>query len=142
MSNLAINGKFYSWAQVRFNFLGRSVTEVVAIKYEEMDEIKDVKAVGKKKIGYTQDNTTAEGSITILAEALENIQRVLPQGSTIMDIAPFDITVSYLSDNGIVVSHVLERVKFTKNSREASSGNSDAISVEIPLFITDINWAA
>lgn len=138
----AINGKYYSWSSIRFTFLGRLVNTVSGIKYEEVDEIKDVKAVGTKKIGYTQDNTTTEGSITLLAETLDDLQRSLPPGKRIQDIAPFDITVSYIDDVGILVTHVLQGVKLTKNSREGSSGSADAITVEIPLFISDINWAA
>ena len=138
----AINGKYYSWSSIRFNFLGRSVTTVTAIKYEDADEFKDVKAVGKAKIGYTQDNQTEEGSITLLAETLDDLQKSLPAGKRIQDIAPFDITVSYLDDVGSLVTHVLEGVKLTKNSREGSTGSADALTVEIPLFISRINWAA
>lgn len=142
MNDVTINGQYYSYASIRFNFLGRSVTNVQAIKYEDMDEFKDVKGVGGEKIGYTQDNTTTEGSITLLAETLEAMQRSLPSGKRIQDIAPFDITVSYQDAAGILNTHVLERVKLTKNSREGSVGSADALTVEIPLFITKINWAA
>lgn len=138
----AINGRYYSWSSIRFNFLGRSVTTVQGIKYKEADEFKEVKAVGNKKIGYTQDNTTTDGSITLLAETLENLQRSLPKGKRIQDIAPFDITVSFIDDAGLLVTHVLQRVKLTENSREGKSGSADAISVEIPLYIHDIDWAA
>lgn len=140
--DVVINGKYYSWANIRFNFLGRSVTEVTAIKYEESDEFKDVKAVGTKKLGFTQDNTTTEGSITLLAETLEDLSRALPGRKRIQDIAPFDITVSFMDTNGIVQTHVLEGCKFMKNGREATAGNADALTTEIPLFITDINWNA
>lgn len=138
----AINGKYYSWSSIRFNFFGLSVTGVTAISYEEADEINPVRAVGSKQIGFTQDNTTASGSITLLAEELEKMQRALPKGKRIQDISAFPITVSYQDDNGLVVSHVLKGVKLSKNSRSASAGSSDAIAVEIPLFIMDIDWAA
>lgn len=140
--DIVINGKYYSWASIRFNFLGRSVTEVQAIKYEEVSEFKDVKGVGSKKLGFTQDNDTTEGSITLFADTLEDLQRALPARKRLQDIAPFDITVSFQDSFGVVQSHVLERCKFTKNGREGTSGNADAIATEIPLFITDINWNA
>jgi len=138
----AINGKYYSWSSIRFNFLGRSVATVLAIDYEEVDEFQDVKAVGSKKVGFVQDNTTTNGSITLLAETLEQLQRSLPAGKRIQDIAPFDVTISYRDDAGLLNSHVLKGVKLTKNSRKASSGSSEAMGVEIPLFISDIDWAA
>lgn len=138
----AINGRYYSYSSIRFNFLGRSVTTVTAIKYEESDEFNDVKAVGSKKIGYTQDNTTVNGSITLLAETLDQLQKTLPGRKRIQDIAPFDITVSYVDDSGLLITHVLERVKLTKNSREGSAGSTDALTVEIPLHIHNIDWNA
>lgn len=137
----AINGQFYSWASIRFNFLGSSFSTVTAIKYEELDEISGVKAVGSKKLGYTQDNTTTDGSISILVETLEKIAKKVPNGR-LQDIAPFPITVSYVDALGNLVSHRLIGCKFTKNSREATTGSSDALSVEIPLYIHDINWKA
>ncbi len=137
----AINGQFYSWSKIRFNFLGSSFSTITAIKYEEVDEINDVKSVGGKKLGYTQDNTTTNGSISILAETLEKIAKKIPNGR-LQDIAPFPITVSYVDALGDLVSHVLIGCKFTKNSREATAGSSDALAVEIPLYIHDINWKA
>jgi hypothetical protein len=142
VNNQAINGQFYSWSRIRFNFLGTSFSTITAIKYQEEDEVKGVKGVGNKKLGFTQDNTETEGSISILAETLEAIVKRLPKGKRLQDIVPFPITVSYLDGAGNLVAHVLEGCKFTKNSREASSGSSDALSVEIPLYIHDINWQA
>ena len=137
--NPSINGKFYSWGSIRFNFLGSSFSTVTAVKYEETEEIKGVKAVGSKQIGYTQGNTETNGSISILAETLERIAQKVPNGR-LQDILPFPITVSYMDALGNLVTHILQGCKFTKNSREASAGNTDALSVEIPLYIHDINW--
>lgn len=137
----AINGQFYSWSKIRFNFLGSSFSTVTAIKYEEVDEINGVKAVGNKDIGYTQDNTATTGSISILAETLEKLANKIPNGR-LQDIPPFPITVSYVDALGNLVSHRLIGCKFKSNSREATSGSSDALAVEIPLYIFDINWKA
>jgi hypothetical protein len=137
----AINGQFYSWSKIRFNFLGASFSTVTNIKYEELDEINDVKGVGSKKLGYTQDNTTTSGSISILVETIEKIAHQVPNGR-LQDIPPFPITVSYVDALGNLVAHRLVGCKFTKNSREAIAGSSDALSVEIPLYIHDINWKA
>lgn len=142
VNNPAINGRFYSWASIRFNFLGMSVNTVVKISYGDEDEIKGVKGVGNKKIGYTQDNTEANGSIGLLAETFEALVRRLPPGKRIQEIAPFPITVSFVDDAGGLNSHVLIGCKIIKNSREASAGSSDAISVESPLYIHDIDWQA
>lgn len=140
--NPLINNQFYSWASIRFNFLGLSVSTVTKISYSEEDEIKSVRAVGSKKLGYTQDNTETTGSISILAETFEALVRKLPPGTRIQDMAPIPITVSYMDAKGNLNTHVLMGCKFLKNSREASAGSSDAISVETPLYIHDIYWQA
>lgn len=142
MLGTAINNKYYSWSSIRFNFFGRSVTGVQAINYKDKDEFKAVRGVGKKKLGYTQDNQDAEGSITLLVETVKQIQKIIGSGKRIQDIPPFDITVSYKDDAGILNTEVLQGVKFMENNRDAKSGSTDELSVEIPLFIMDIDWAA
>lgn len=142
MLGTAINNKYYSWSSIRFNFLGRSVAGVQAINYKDKDEFKNVRGVGKKKLGYTQDNQDAEASITLLAETLEQIQQSIGSDKRIQDIAPFDITVSYKDDLGLLKTHILEGVKFMENGRDGKSGSTDELSVEIPLFIMDIKWGA
>lgn len=141
MTKTLINGKFYSWSSIRFNFLGRSVQGVQAINYDDSDEFKAVRGVGKKKMGFTQENQDANGSIKLVAELVEQLQEAVPSGR-IQDIAPFDITVSFKDGKGLLKTHVLKGVKLMKNSREGQSGSTDELSVEIPLFIMDIDWTA
>jgi hypothetical protein len=138
-----INGKYRNYSSVRANVFGRTLTTMKAINYERTDAIDPVKAVGTTKpIGYTQGDEAYEGSVTLLSEEVDAIQASLPPGKTLQDIPAFPISISYVNDNGIQVSHTLIGCKFKKNSRSAEAGSNDALAVEIPLYISDINWAA
>lgn len=141
MSAIAINGKYRNYASVRATPFGRALTTLKAINYERVDAITPVKAVGTTKpIGFTQGDEQYAGSVTLLSEEVDLIQKSLPPGKTLQDIPAFPIPVSYVDDSGMMVTHILIGCKFTKNSRSAEAGSSDALAVEIPLYIGDINW--
>lgn len=141
---LLINGKYRNYANIRINALGRSWSGAVkAISYKSANAIDPVKVVGTKKTaGYTQGDETHEGSVTLFTEFLDTLQKALPAGLSIMDVAPFPISVSYVDELGMQVSHTLKGCKFKENGRSGESGSNDALSQEIPLFIFDINWNA
>lgn len=143
MSGTAINGKYRNYASIRITAFGALFTTVKAVSYDRTDAIDGVKALGTTKdIGYTQGDEKYTGSITLLSEEVDSLQKSLPPGKSIQDIPPFPISVSYVGDTGLQVAHTLIGCKFTKNSRNGEAGSNDALSVEIPLYIADINWNA
>ena len=144
MSDTQINGQYRNYANVKVDLLGVSGAGYVkAISYSSEDSIDPVKAVGTKKVvGFVQGDQVHEGSITFYSEFLDILQRSLPKGQTIMDIAPFTISVTYVDNNNIQVAHALKYCKFKKNGRSGEAGSNDALEMEIPLFIGDIDYAA
>jgi hypothetical protein len=143
MSSLIINGKIRNYASVRIYIFGQLLQTVKAISYKRVDAIDPVKVVGQSKpIGFTQGDEQYEGSITLLSEEVDTIQLGLPPGSTIQDIPAFPISISYLGESGHLVAHTLIGTKMKENGRSVEAGSNDAISVEIPLYIGDINWGA
>jgi len=138
-----INGKFRNYASVRINVFGRTLVGMQNISYSRTDDINPVKAVGTTKpIGYTQGNEVYEGSITLLTEEVDGMQKILPPGKSLPDIPPFPVSVAYVDDAGVQVAHTLIGVKFKSNGRSAEQGNADALTTEIPLYIHDIDWNA
>lgn len=143
MAGVVINGKIRNYASIRVTAFGALLTTVKAISYDRTDAVDGVKACGTSKdIGYTQGDEKYTGSITLLTEEVDAFQKQLPKGKSIQDIPPFPITVTYVGDNGIQVAHALIGCKFTKNGRSGEAGSNDALSVEIPLYIADIDWDA
>jgi hypothetical protein len=142
-SQLRINGKYENYANVRITALGATFLGVTKIEYKRTDAIEPVKVVGTTKVvGYTQGDEICEGSIGLMSTTVNAIQAKLPKGKTLQDIPPFPITVSYVDDLGLQVCHVLYGCKFKENGRSAEAGNTAGLSVEIPLYIHDIDFNA
>ncbi len=138
-----INGRYRNYGNVRITAFGANFIGVKKIEYKRTDSIDPVKVVGStKSVGYTQGDEICEGSIELLSETVDALQAKLPKGKTLQDIPPFPITVSYVDDAGLQVCHVLYGCKFKVNGRSAESGNNDALTVESPLYIHDIDFAA
>lgn len=139
-----VNGRYRNYTSIRANVFGRTLVGMTAISYKRVDAIDPVKAVGTSKpIGYTQGDEKFEGSLTLLSEEIDAIQAsIRSTGKSLPDIAPFPISVSYVDDNGLQVSHTLIGCKFKENGRGGDSGNNDALSQEIPLYIHDIDFNA
>ena len=141
--NIAVNGKYHNHTNVRINIFGRTLMLVKAINYKRVDAVNPVKVVGTPKtVGHTQGDEQCSGSLTLLTAEVNAIQRSLPPGKTLMDIPAFPISVSFVDDNGLMVAHELYGTKFLENGVTADSGSNDALQVEIPLFITDIDFNA
>lgn len=140
---IKINGKFRNYANVRVHAHGAQFLTVKEINYKRADAIDPVKVVGNTKpIGFTQGDETFTGSITLVAEEVDGIQTTLPPGKTLPDIAAFPISVSYVEETGLQVSHQLKSCKYKENGRSAGSGSNGELTVEIPLYIHDIDFNA
>ncbi|MEM7372818.1 MAG: hypothetical protein AAF587_29625 [Bacteroidota bacterium] len=131
------NGKAYSWASVTVNIAGVDVIGIRAISYSENQSVDAVYGVGNKPIAYGTGNITYEGSITLLAEEVRQLQEAAPKGR-LQEIPPFSIPV-VLEANGIVMTDRLDGVVFKSNGRDMSQGDT-TIETEIELFIGSIQW--
>lgn len=134
-----VNGKAYEWADIQLIILGVPFTGVTSIEYSEPQEMKNVMAAGRFPNARIYGQVTPEAKITLLMSEVEAIQKVAPNGR-IQDIPEFDIPVIYLDPNNVTVSHVIKNCRFTSNSRTSETG-SDAITVEIPLVISHVQWS-
>jgi hypothetical protein len=133
-----VNGTAYSWVDITLNLLGIPVAGIVAISYDDEQEIEDNSGAGRFPVSRGYGGIKAQASITLHAEEVVAIQRSIPTGR-LQDIPPFDIPVSYLPPNGNIATDVLKNVQFKKNSRDTKQGDKK-IEVELPLVISHINW--
>ena len=142
MQDIAINGLLPSWASVRVELLGRDLAGITAIDYEDGVTTKPVYGRGKKRIGRVQGMYEANASLTVEMTEIEALIQTLPAGATIYDIEPFDIPVSYVNDNNLLVSHLLKGCTFLKQNRGGKSGEVKEIESKLPLDVTEIDWNA
>ena len=121
-----INGVEYGWADVVLCINGVPVTGITAISY------------GRHPVGRGKGRITPSAKITLLMSEVVAIQSQSVNGR-IQDIAPFDITVSYLPANGKIVTDKIRNCQFVENKRDTKEGDM-SIPVELELLPGFIDW--
>lgn len=133
-----VNGRAYSWADIKINIGGNLVQGITAIKYDEEQEKEDQFGAGNLPVERGYGNKKATASMTLLASEVVGLQKSAPN-KNICDIAPFDIVVAVMNTNGAVTTDVIKNCEFTKNSRDVKQ-NDKKIEVELPLICSHILW--
>lgn len=133
-----INGTSYSWSQIELKILNQAVPGVKEIKYKDDQEIVDNYGAGNRPVsrGYGKITTTA--SLKMEMAEVEALQAAVPDGR-LQSIPEFDIIVSYLPEQGKIVTHTLHNVRFKSNAREPKEGDT-SVDVEIELAVSHISW--
>lgn len=133
-----VNGEVVSWADIVVTIAGVPVTGITGIEYEDDQEVSQVYGAGRYPVGYAKGRITSKGKISLLQEEVVSIQRQAPSGR-LQDIAPFNITVSYLPANGFIVIDKLRNCLFPKNSRGWKEGDTKQV-VDLDLVMSHIKW--
>ena len=130
----------YAAKHVKIALLGREVT-ATDISYEVETKVEPYHALGNQNpIGETTADSTYKGEIAILQSELEAMQRTLPAGKNITDIAAFDIVVLYKEEgNPIFVTDILRGCRF-KSLKKGMKKGDNMMEVKIPLYINSIDY--
>ena len=134
-----VNGEIYGWASVRIqlSIANLPFNAVTSISYSDAREKEKIYGVGDKPIGTAYGNYTAEGSITLLKDAVKQLQEVSPQGDITL-LPAFDVIVSFRSSIASkITTETLKGCEFTSNPTSVSQ-NDKMISVELPLLVSQI----
>lgn len=133
-----VNGMLYSWADVGASINGVPVTGITAIEYGDDQEVVNKYGAGRHPVGRAKGRITPSAKITLYQEEVEAIQRQSVNGR-LQDIAPFDITVTYIPDSGIVTTDIIRNCQFKANSRKWKEGDTGQ-EVELELVPSHIEW--
>ena len=134
-----INGRLYSWAQIRLGIAGVPTNLMRAIRYSDKENIEPVPAGGKRAVGYGDGKIECEASITLLMDNVVELQNASPTGR-MQDLGLFDITVCYMHPvSSKVVTDVIRDCHFTDNSRDWSTGDTFE-EVDLPIVTPQIDW--
>lgn len=133
-----VNGEVVGWADIVVSIAGVPVTGITGVEYEDDQEVNAVYGAGRYPVGYGKGRITCKGKITLLQEEVVSIQRQAPSGR-LQDIAPFNITVSYLPANGMIVTDKLRNCLFSKNSRSWKEGDAKQ-EIDLDLIMSHIEW--
>jgi len=122
MADKAINGQLYSWSDIRVNLLGRQLVGITGINYKDSQDTK--------------------ADITLEMSEVEALNLSLAPGTSIYDIPPFDVTVVYVNPEQLLVTHVLKGCVFLSQDRGGKAGDVKEIESKLPLYVSEIDWAA
>lgn len=133
-----VNGMLYSWADIVAAISGVPVTGITAIEYGDDQEVVNKYGAGRHPVGRAKGRITPSAKIKLYQEEVEAIQRQAPNGR-LQDIAPFDITVTYVPESGIVTVDVIRNCQFKANTRSWKEGDTGQ-EVELELVPSHIEW--
>lgn len=133
-----INGVEYGWSDVVLCINGVPVAGITAISYGDKQDMQNIYGAGRHPVGRGKGRIIPSAKITLLMSEVVAIQSQSVNGR-IQDIAPFDITVSYLPANGKIVTDKIRNCQFVENKREPKEGDM-SIPVELELLPGFIDW--
>lgn len=134
-----INGKEYSWGDISVLINGTFVSGITGIEYSDEQEVTDNYGAGRYPVSRSKGRITCAGKITLYSSEVNALVKQSANGR-LQDLAAFDITVSYVPDDGgVVVTDKLRNCQFKKNERSWSEGDASK-TVDLELAVSHIEW--
>lgn len=119
-----INGVVPSWATMQVLIEGVIVTGVIAVNYDDKQEIDNIYGAGQQPVGIGYGRITPTADITLLRDEIESIRKSSPTGR-LQDIAPFDIVIAFLPIGGATIAnHIIKDCHFIDDGVEAKEGDT------------------
>ena len=133
-----INGQEYAWGDIVCAINGVPVTGITAVSYSDKQEMQNNYGAGRHPISRSKGRITPSAKITLYqSEVVALVKQTL--NGRLQDIAPFDITVSYLPENGMIVTDKIRNCQFTENKRDWKEGDMKQ-EVELELLPSHIEF--
>ena len=133
-----INGVEYSWGDIVSAINGVPLVGITAVSYGDSQDVQNNYGAGRHPVSRSKGRITPSAKITLHQSEVIALQSQSPTGR-LQDIAPFDITVSYLPDSGIIVTDKIRNCQFTENKRDWKEGDM-LQEVELELLPSHIEW--
>lgn len=136
-----INGIRHAWGSVKVNLLGRTVSGITAVSYEEKQEKVNNYGAGVFPVSRGLGKYEAGAKLTLHSYEVDAIIKSLGTGKRLVDIAPFDIVVTFMAEGSdLLVTHVIRNCEFTSNKRDMKTGDT-VIETEFDLIVSHIEWS-
>lgn len=136
-SEILINGRAYSWADVTVIILGRKVQGITAVSWMQSKEKSNNMGQGDRPVSRSHGNRTASASITLSLKEIAAIEVSLPKGKDLLDIKPFPVIVSYNNSENKFISYQLQHCEFTEFGNDISQGDAEATK-SLPLIVSQV----
>lgn len=133
-----INGVEYAWGDIVATVGGVPLIGVTAIDYIDDQVVEDHRGSGRYAVSRSKGRITYSGKITVSMIEVLAWQKASPTGR-IQDLAPFPIIVSYLPEDGQIVTDKILGCQFKTNKRTWKEGDTRQL-VELELVISRVLW--
>lgn len=133
-----INGVEYAWGDIVATVGGVPLIGVTAIEYADEQTVENHYGAGRYPVARSKGRITPTAKLTVSMIEVLAWQKASPTGR-LQDLAPFPIIVSYLPEDGQIVSDKLIACQFKKNTRAWKEGDTRQL-VELELVISHVAW--
>ena len=133
-----INGIEPDWGSIVLTIGGVPITGIVAISYGDEQEVKNNYGAGRHPVSRSRGRITPHAKITLYVSEITGIQAQSPNGR-LQDLAPFDVVVSQLPEDGQITQDTIKNCSFKKNERQWKEGDTSS-TVELELVPSHIQW--
>ncbi len=133
-----VNGMLHSWADIVCAINGVPVTGITAIEYGDDQEVVNKYGAGRHPVGRAKGRITPSGENYPVSGGGGVHTAASPQRA-FAGHSPFDITVTYIPDSGIVTTDIIRNCQFKANSRKWKEGDTGQ-EVELELVPSHIEW--
>ncbi len=131
-----VNGKIYSFVDIKFSIAGQDVSGITAISYETEREKENIYAAGSEPVGVAYGQRKYTASISFLKNEYDALKRAAPN-FRIEDIPPFDLPVIYIKEDGSFVRDTLKNFDFTKANNDFKVGDK-GLEVKCDAIISGV----
>ena len=133
------NGQEFSYMHLNFSFLGNmDVKGVKSISYKEKRESENLYGAGGEPVAIGYGNKEYEGEIELMRKDIIAIRDAAGKRS-LLDIAPFDLIISFANGVDPVRTVTLRNVRFLEDGLEGATGDKE-LPLTIPLALTGIEY--
>lgn len=133
-----VNGKAIEHADISIVILNAPVIEVVAVDYEDKQEMSNKFSSGRFPTSRGYGKYEAQCRLTLTANEVESITNAAPN-RRLQDIPEFNITVAYVDASYVSIRHTIRNCRFMGNNRKSKTGDQ-SIDVELDIITSHIDW--
>jgi len=137
-----INGHQHAWADIRVNILGRTLTGITGIDYDDDDDSEFYPGAGKHAVAFGTGNAKPTCKLKIYKYELDAlIKAAKAKGfKRLQDLDFFDIPVSYLeTKDAEEVTDIIRNCKVKKINKSGKQGDTK-LECELELLISHIDF--
>jgi hypothetical protein len=137
-----INGHQHAWADIRVNILGRTLTGITGIDYDDDEDSEFYHGAGQHVVAFGNGNIKATCKIKIYKYELDALIRSAKAKGIqrLQDVDFFDIVVTYKeTKDASEVTDIVRNCKFKKVPKGAKSGDTK-LEADIDLICSHIDW--